>query len=66
MFEKPNVEAQGKAVIEFSRGDWLLMLPDGHVSNEPSEEAARAKAYAWFRCHAREDAINVGQIEVRR
>lgn len=42
------------------------MLPDGRVSNEPSEEAARAKAYAWFRRHAREDAINVGQIEVRR
>jgi hypothetical protein len=62
--DKPKVNVQGKVIIEYSEGDFLLMFPDGRIEVRGNWKAAKRCAQLMFKREA-VDAINVGFIEWR-
>jgi hypothetical protein len=61
-----KTEWQGKAVVEFHGGEYLMMFPDGTVGMEISKADAEARARKWFAAHGMKDAFRVGMIEWRQ
>jgi hypothetical protein len=60
------VVAQGKVVVDRSAdGDMLLMTPDGDARLVADAADAERIARRWFRRHADDGAVNVGEIEWR-
>lgn len=64
MLDRPKVHWQGKVVIDYADGDFLVMLPDGEVRLGGDKENASKIARRWFRKHA-QNAINLGEIDWR-
>ena len=63
--QKPEVNVQGKAVVDSYSDGYYLMLPDGVVNRYTSKDKVRKAVKAWAKKHSDDSKINVCQIEWR-
>lgn len=61
---KPSVKNQGRIIVEYADGDYLLMLPSGKIEAHPTKDSAEAAAKRFFKKTLKSD-IGVGRIEWR-
>lgn len=62
---KPEVNSQGKAIVDTYSNGYYLMLPDGVVNWYTSKTAINKAVKAWSKANSESDKINVCQIEWR-
>lgn len=62
---KPEVNVQGKAIVDSYSDGYYLMLPDGVVNWYTSKKAIGKAVKDWAKKNADGNKINVCQIEWR-